>query len=95
MCSKEEDIRLFIHPGVMKLLHYDRDNNTDFLNTLCEYLKTPGQTSNISKRLHIHKNTLIYRMNRIQSIMDCKIENGDEMLSLGLSIKIMKYLNII
>ena len=95
ICSKEEDINLFIHPGIVKLYRYDQENNTDFLSTLCEYLKSPGQTSDISKRLHIHKNTLIYRMNRIYTIIGCKIENGDEMLSLGLSIKILEYLKMI
>lgn len=95
ICSKEEDIRSFIHPGVMKLFNYDKENNTDFLKTLNEYLKTPGQTSVISKRLHIHKNTLIYRMNRIQSIIGCNIEIGDELLSLELSLRIMEYLKMI
>lgn len=95
ICSKEEDIRSFIHPGVMKLFNYDKENNTDFLKTLNEYLKTPGQTSVISKRLYIHKNTLIYRMNRIQSIIGCNIEIGDELLSLELSLRIMEYLKMI
>lgn len=95
MCEKEEEIRFFIHPGMMKLLQYDTLHNTDFLQTLHEYLKTPGQPSQIAKRLHIHKNTLLYRMDKIKGIMDCKIETGEEYMSFNLSYRIMEYLNLI
>lgn len=95
MCEKKEDIHFFIHPGIIKLLQYDKKHGTDFVNTLREYLETPGQPAQTAKRLHIHKNTLLYRMDKIRSIMNCKIDSGDEYMSFGLSIKIMKYLNMI
>lgn len=95
MCEKEEEIRFFIHPGMMKLMYYDQTHGTDFLDTLRDYLESPGQPTQIAKRLHIHKNTLLYRMDKIRSITDCKIETGDEFMSFGLSYKIMKYLKMI
>ncbi|MFA9463045.1 MAG: PucR family transcriptional regulator [Velocimicrobium sp.] len=95
MCEKEEEIRFFIHPGMMKLLQYDKTHGTDFLMTLHEFLESPGQPTQIAKRLHIHKNTLLYRMSKIRTIMDCKIETGDEFMSFGLSYKIMHYLNLV
>lgn len=95
MCEKQENIRFFIHPGIMKLLEYDQQHGTDFLNTLHEYLESPGQPTQIAKRLHVHKNTLLYRMDKIRMIMDCKIEVGDEFLSFGLSYKILKYLKML
>ena len=95
MCEKEENIRFFVHPGMMKLLEYDQNHGTDFLNTLHEYLESPGQPTQIAKRLHVHKNTLLYRMDKIRNIMDCKIEAGDEFMSFGLSYKILKYLKMI
>ncbi|MDF2872554.1 MAG: hypothetical protein K0R05_4129 [Anaerocolumna sp.] len=95
MCEQEEEIRFFIHPGMMKLMQYDSTHGTDFLSTLHEFLESPGQPAQISKRLHIHKNTLLYRMDKIRSIMDCKIETGDEFMSFGLSYKIMKYLDMV
>ncbi|WP_099467146.1 PucR family transcriptional regulator [Konateibacter massiliensis] len=95
MCEQEEEIRFFIHPGMMRLLQYDETHGTDFLTTLYEYLESPGQPTQIAKRLHIHKNTLLYRMDKIRSIMDCKIETGDEFMSFGLSYKIMQYLKLV
>lgn len=95
MCEKEEEIRFFIHPSMMKLRYYDLEHKTDFLNTLHEYLESPGQPTQISKRLHIHKNTLLYRMDKIRTIMDCALESGDEYMTMGLSYKIMKYLKML
>lgn len=95
MCEAHENIRFFIHPGMMKLLEYDNNHGTDFLNTLHEYLESPGMPTQVAKRLHIHKNTLLYRMDKIRKIMDSKIELGDEFMSFGLSYKIMKYLKMI
>lgn len=95
MCEKQENISFFIHPGMMKLLEYDRQHGTDFLKTFHEYLESPGQPTQIAKRLHVHKNTLLYRMDKIRMIMDCKIEAGDEHMAFGLSYKIMKYLKMV
>lgn len=95
MCEKQENVRFFIHPGMLKLYEYDQQHGTDFLNTLHEYMDSPGQATQIAKRLHIHKNTLLYRMDKIRIIMDSKIEYGDDFLSFGLSYKIMKYLKMI
>lgn len=95
MCESQEQIRFFIHPGMLKLLQYDQAHGTDFLNTLHEFLESPGQPTPIAKRLHVHKNTLLYRMDKIRTIMDCPIEAGDEFMSFGLSYKIMKYLKMI
>ena len=95
MCENQENIRFFIHPSMVKLLEYDQNHGTDFLHTLHEYLESPGQPTQIAKRLHVHKNTLLYRMDKIRSIMDCRIEEGDEYLAFGLSYKIMRYLKMI
>ncbi len=95
MCNEDEGLSYFIHPSMMKLLYYDKEHGTDLLNTLHEFLESPGQPTQISKRLFIHKNTLLYRMEKIRNIMDCKLESGDEFMTMGLSYKIMKYLKML
>ena len=34
-------------------------------------------------------------MEKIRNIMDCKLESGDEFMTMGLSYKIMKYLKML
>jgi len=95
ICEKEEDLQYFIHPAMMKLLYHDRDRNSELLKTMHCFLQTPGNPARIAEDLHIHKNTLLYRMNKIKTLTGCTLEDGDEIMSLGLSYKLMRYLNML
>lgn len=95
ICSEKEEIRYFIHPAMMKLLASDINKHSDLLYTLHVFLKYACSTSQTSAALHIHKNTLLYRMNRIREMTGCDLSDGDELLSLAFSYKIMKYLKML
>ena len=96
VCEKDDpEIRYLIHPGVMSLYYYDREKNTDFVTTLQEYLRHPGQSTRIAANLNIHKNTLLYRIRKIKEITDCSLEEGSDYMFLGLSFKIMEYLKML
>ncbi len=62
---------------------------------MIEFLRSPGQPSVIAEALHIHKNTLLYRMGKIRQITGCDFVEGEEYMNYNLSIKIMKYLQMI
>lgn len=93
--KEDSEIRFLIHPGLMKLYYYDREKNTDFMVTLREYLTRPGQPAKIAENLHIHKNTLLYRMGKIKEITDCEFVEGEDFMTFNLSVRIMKYLGMI
>lgn len=93
--KEDTEIRFLIHPGLMHLYLYDQEKNTDLLKTLQEYLLHPGQTSVITKNLHIHKNTLLYRMGKTKDITGCQFQEGDEFMHLNFSLIIMKYLHML
>ena len=89
------NIRFLIHPGLMKLYLYDQQKNAELIVTLKEYLHHPGQTSLAAKNLHIHKNTLLYRLGKIKELTGCDLEVGEDYMNLNLSLMIMKYLGIV
>lgn len=93
--KEDSEIRFLIHPGLMKLYLYDQKKHTDFMNTLREYLTQPGQPAKIAENLHIHKNTLLYRMGKIKEITDCDFIEGEDFMTFNLSVRIMKYLGMI
>lgn len=95
ICEQEEDLQYFIHPAMMKLLYHDQERNSELLKTMHCFLQTPGNPAKIAEQLHIHKNTLLYRMNKIKSLTGCTLEDGDEIMSLGLSYKLMRYLKML
>ncbi|GAE46181.1 PucR family transcriptional regulator [Mesobacillus boroniphilus] len=58
-----------------KLWQYDRDNETDFVKTLFYYLSSDGSLVETAKHLFIHRNSVKYRMDRIEEIADIKIDS--------------------
>ena len=53
----------------MRILAYDRSHDTDYVGTIRVYLRTLNVLT-ASRQLHIHRNTLIYRM------VDCRVQTA-------------------
>lgn len=93
--SKEYSLWDFCHPALPMLMNYDKKKGTDFLNTLYQYLNFSQNTMETASYLHIHKNTLLYRIEKIRKITGNSLNHGDELIKLHFSFKILQYLNII
>lgn len=93
--NKEYSLWDFCHPALPMLINYDKKKGTDFLNTLYQYLNFSQNTMETANYLHIHKNTLLYRIEKIRKITGNPLNHGDELIKLHFSFKILQYLNII
>lgn len=87
---KSHALEEFYHPYVLMLRDYDRENHTYFLRTLREYLTYIDNPAAIAKRLHIHKNTLYYRMNKLKEIFPIDLNDGHVRLCLQLTMEMMR-----
>lgn len=54
---------------VGKLEAYDMQNKTDFLNIIKVFLQENGNYMRTAQKLYMHKNTLMYKINKIQEIL--------------------------
>ena len=56
------------------LIEYDEKNpGSDYVNVLRVYLESNGSVQTAADRLFTHRNTVIYRMNRIRGLLDCDL----------------------
>ena len=94
LCRERENLMDFCSPMLLKLLDYDRENQTDLMNTLYEYLDCSQNTQLAAERLFIHKNTLLYRLNKIRSIIDNDLTYSWDLLLLSLSFRILILLDV-
>lgn len=85
-CAESINHITFIHPGVKKILQYDKEHNTDFAVTLYHFLKNFKETNTTANNLHIHRNTLSYRLNKCEKIADFDLENNNECRYIQLSL---------
>ena len=73
----QEPVETIIHPQIRKLLAYDRQYHTDYLETLKVYLNNKASITSASKQLHMHRNTLQNRINRIGEIVESDFSNWE------------------
>lgn len=78
------------HPYILKLAQDDKDNHTNNLSALEVYLKHGGNIAKAAEEMCIHKNSMYYRISRIEQILDCDLQDGDLKMLLYISLKILQ-----
>lgn len=65
-----------------------RDRTGVLLATLRAYLAVNGSPTDAADRLHLHRNTVLYRLQRIEQILQRDLRDADVRLTLHLALKI-------
>ena len=60
------------------LIEYDRDHNGEYLMTLESFLRNGGSIKAVSEELFVHRNTILYRMANIKSLLGSSLETPEE-----------------
>lgn len=74
-----------LHPALSALKSYDDEHNTELFSSLCAYAGTGFSQAETAERLHIHLNTLKYRIRRITELTGITFRDHQENLYLQLS----------
>lgn len=91
ICAAQKNLNAFCHPSLLTLAEYDQKNATVFLHSLRTYLENDKNLGETATALHIHRNTLSYRISKIAEIMKLDLNDSNVTLQLFLSFKIMGY----
>lgn len=70
----------YIPPVLEEIKQYDDKNSTEFLLTLRTWLHYLQNTSDTAAALHIHRNTLMYRLNKIEELFDLSLKDYETCL---------------
>lgn len=73
---------------VAPLANYDEDHRGSLVKTLEAYFNHHGNISRTAESLFVHRNTLLYRMDRIQELTGQDLDNANMRLALHLSLKL-------
>lgn len=66
-----------LRSGVDRLIQEDRERGSDYLETLRIYLECNCDLTSAAKRLFVHRNTLKYRLGRIQEMSGLDLADPD------------------
>ena len=63
------------HPALAMLRAHDQEKNSTLYETLYQFLVNERSTQRTAQALHIHKNSLLYRLNQIKEIVDLDLDD--------------------
>ena len=78
-----------LHRGAGNLLAYDAAHDTDWFGTYLSFLVHDRNVVRTAEALHIHRNTLMYRLEKIRDITGMDEENFAERMHLLLSMMVL------
>lgn len=85
--SNPEAMRFF-RKTLGRLISHDDNKNAELVDTLEAFFDCHGNLSQTANRLHIHRNTLTYRLERIAVITQLDLDDPDARFSLQLALKL-------
>ena len=70
----------YMPKSLEKIKEYDVENMTEFLPTLKSYVFNQKNTKETASELHIHRNTLLYRINKIEELFGISLDSAEDFL---------------
>lgn len=88
------DAGLFYHPSLSALIQYDQEHQSNFVETLYWYLVYYKNLNHVAQQLHVHRNTLTYRLSKIEDLLGISLDDNATCRHLHLSLLIEKSKNV-
>ncbi len=70
------------------LMDYDRQRGLELFNTLTTFIGNQGNVSQTSRALNLHRQSLLYRLRKIESLTGRSLVDPDDLFLLTLSVKL-------
>ncbi|MGH3906868.1 MAG: helix-turn-helix domain-containing protein [Pseudonocardiaceae bacterium] len=84
-----EDLDRYADQQLGVLIAYDRDHDTDLVNTLNAYLRSDGHVQRAAQELCIHPKTMSYRLGRIEALTGMAVGRQEDRFNAQLALKIL------
>jgi purine catabolism regulator len=78
----------FYHETLGPLLAHDVRNDGLLIETLEGFFRCNGNLSETARMMHLHRNSLLYRLTRIEELLGRSLEDAELRLSLQIALKI-------
>lgn len=92
--SDREKLLAFCERTLGPLLDYDMRQHADLIKTLEAFFTCHGNLSQTAEMLIVHRNTLLYRMNRINEIAQIDLNRPEIRLALHLALTVRRLLTL-
>ena len=86
--AKNPEVQEIVSSTLEELMEYDKHKGFDLMNTLSVYIRNQGNVSQTARSLCLHRHTLLYRLNKIESITGRSLLDQDELFLIDLCMRL-------
>ncbi|MEO8612065.1 MAG: helix-turn-helix domain-containing protein [Chloroflexota bacterium] len=87
-----DHLRRFYQDTLGHLVEHDERKQGDLIRTLNGFFEANGNLAKAAQDLDVHRNTLVYRLERISELTEMNLDDADNRLILHLALKIQRVL---
>jgi sugar diacid utilization regulator len=80
----------FLFRAAETLSDYDQKSGTEYLRLLRAYLRSAQRATETGAMLHMHRNTVLYHISRIEDVLGVSLEDPEVRLKLSLCFKVLE-----
>jgi purine catabolism regulator len=70
------------------LLRYSEERQIDLLHTFTTYHENRGNVSQTARELNLHRQSLLYRLRKIEALTNCSLDDAEDLFILDLSTRL-------
>lgn len=86
--TSNKDVQDITMSTIQPLLEYEQQRQMDLIRTFIVYNQNHGNVSQTARKLNLHRQSLLYRLRKIESLTGLSLVNQDDIFLLDFSIKI-------
>jgi len=90
--NTEEDLIDFLIEVLGPLFEYDQSRKGELLPSLFAYLDHNQNAKEAAESIHVHTNTLMYRLKRIEEILSTDLSDSQQFLNIHLAVSLYPFL---
>ena len=86
--GRRHDLDRFLDDSIAPLVSYDQRRSTQLMSTLSSYFHNGGNLAATARSLHVHMNTLLKRLHRVDAILGADWRAPDRALQLHVAVRL-------
>jgi sugar diacid utilization regulator len=90
--NTEEELIDFIMEVLGPLFEYDQSRKGELLPSLFAYLEHNQNAKEAAESIHVHTNTLMYRLKRIEEILSTDLSDSQQFLNIHLAVSLYPFI---
>lgn len=75
--------------GLRRLMEHDERKGSGYVELLRVYLDNDRSVADVTRVMHMHRSTVLYRLQRIEELLGMDLDDPDVRLALGFALRVM------